>query len=320
MDDTRAVPATDDLVQPFQLDTLAARGRLVRLGPVLDRILGYHDYPPPVARLLAEALVLAAVMSDVFKYDGIFTLQAKGDGLIRLLVADVTTDGGMRGYVQFDRDRLAALAIADAGADAGDAEASVPRLLGSGYLAFTVDQGAEMERYQGIVDLDGATLADCAHRYFRQSQQLEAVVKLAVARAQGGDGRWRAGAIMVQRIGRQGIQGIAGAPVDEEAEDGWRRAVILMGSATTAELADLALHPHRLLYRLFHEDGVRVFDPALLRMECRCTPERVRTMLRSFPRRELDEFLIDDALEVTCEFCSQKYRFDVATLDGLYCV
>lgn len=314
MDDARAVPATDDLVQPFQLDTLAARGRMVRLGPVLDRILGYHDYPPPVARLLAEALVLAAVMSDVFKYDGIFTLQAKGDGPIRLLVADVTTDGGMRGYVQFDRDRIAAIA----GGRRDDGHASVPLLLGVGYLAFTVDQGAEMERYQGIVDLAGPTLVDCAHRYFSQSQQLEAAVKLAVTRQPDGDGRWRAGAIMVQRIGRQGIQGIAGAPVDEEAEDGWRRAVILMGSATTAELVDAGLHPHRLLYRLFHEDGVRVFDPATLRMECRCSPERVRAMLRSFPRGELDTFLIGDALEVTCEFCSQKYRFDVAALDGLY--
>jgi len=308
--------APDDLVQPFQLDSLAARGRLVRLGPVVETILGHHDYPAPVAGLLAEALALAAVISDIFKYDGLFTLQAKGDGPVRLLVADVTTDGGMRGYAQFDRARLDA-ALASAAARGG-AQEPVPLLLGAGYLAFTVDQGPDTDRYQGIVELAGATLADCAHQYFRQSQQLDAAVKLAASASVDAGGRWRAGAIMIQRVGRAGIQGVSGGPADEAADDGWRRAVILMGSATARELLDPALHPHNLLFRLFHEDGVRVFDPTALAMQCRCSHDRVRGMLRSFPREQLDELLIDDRLEVKCEFCGRQYRFDVAALDALF--
>ncbi|MGE0744883.1 MAG: Hsp33 family molecular chaperone HslO [Rhodospirillales bacterium] len=310
--DAPAPAVPDDLVQPFQLDGLAARGRLVRLGPVVETILGHHDYPLPVKGLLAEALALAAVISDIFKYDGIFTLQAKGDGPVRLLVADVTTDGGMRGYVQFDRARL------DAALARGGAQEPVPQLLGAGYLAFTVDQGPDTDRYQGIVELAGATLADCAHQYFRQSQQLDAAVKLAAAASPDTGGRWRAGALMVQRAGRAGIQAISGGPADEAADDGWRRAVILMGSATAKELLDPALHPHRLLYRLFHEDGVRVFDTTPLAMECRCSHDRVRGMLRSFPREQLDELLVEDRLEVKCEFCGRQYRFDVAALDALF--
>src|SRR5215475_1943589 len=163
----------DDLVQPFQIEPFALRGRLVRLGPALDSILTRHAYPAPVATMLGEAITLALALAGALKYEGVFTLQTKGDGPIKLMVADVTTAGAIRGYAQFDAARLEAETAATG---------SVPRLLGAGYLALTVDQGEHTERYQGIVELQGSTLAECVHHYFRQSEQVEAGLKVAVAR------------------------------------------------------------------------------------------------------------------------------------------
>ena len=204
----------DDLVQPFRIDPFALRGRLVRLGPALDRIISQHAYPEPVAAMLGEAITLAVVLAGALKYDGIFTLQTKGDGPIRLMVADVSTDGAVRGYAQYDQKKLDAVSWA-----AGASELSVPRLLGGGYIAFTVDQGEETDRYQGIVELAGVTLADCAQHYFRQSEQIQAGIKLAVGQT-GPDGAWRAGGLMLQRVPPEGGYGV----IADDVEDGWRRA------------------------------------------------------------------------------------------------
>jgi len=293
----------DDLVQPFQIDASGLRGRLVRLGPLLDEILTRHAYPEPVARMLGEAIVLAVALAGALKYDGVFTLQTKGDGPIHLLVADVTSAGAVRGYAQFDAEKLAK-AVAAAPAGLGD---SVPRLLGAGYLAFTVDQGEHTERYQGIVELQGATLAECAHHYFRQSEQVEAGLKLAVAKIADAAGtpRWRGGSLMIQRLPPEGS-----AARQEAAEDGWRRAVILMSSSTSQELVDAALSPERLLFRLFHEDGVRVYHRHELSARCRCSRGRVEAVLRLMPAEELAAMKIDGRIRVTCQFCSALYDFD----------
>lgn len=309
---------TDDLIQPFQIESMVAQGRLVRLGDVVERVLGAHDYPDPVALLLGESLALAAVLSGSVKYDGVLTLQVSGDGPVSILVADVTSEGGMRGFAKFDAERVAT-ALADAANLSGPVQ-PVPLLLGEGHLAFTVDQGPDTQRYQGLVALEGATLAECAHAYLRQSVQLDAAVKLAVGRVAGKDGteRWRAGGLMVQRTPAAERQRMSGDPADPEAEDAWRRAVILMGSSTSEELLDPALHPHRLLYRLFNEDGVRVFEPAPLTMACRCTRERVMRVLRSFPRAEIEDMKVDGKVVVTCEFCNATYQFDEDMLEVLY--
>lgn len=291
-----------DLIQPFKIEGQAVRGRLVRLGPVLDAVLAQHQYPPAVGELLAEMLVLAAALAGALKYEGVFTLQTKGDGPIRLMVADVTSGGEARGYAQFDADRLAALAL---GADG--ASLSVPKLLGAGYLAFTVDQGSHTERYQGIVELTGATLGECVHHYFRQSEQLDAAVKISARRSAGG---WRAGALMLQRL-----PPTAGA-ADEE-EDGWRRVLALMASCTPEELIDERLEPNDLLYHLFHEDGVRVFASTGLRAGCRCSRRRVERVLRSLPAGELETFKVDGVVFVTCEFCSAKYDFTESEIAAL---
>jgi molecular chaperone Hsp33 len=302
-----AASGPDDLVQPFRIDPFALRGRLVRLGPTIDRILSQHAYPEPVAAMLGEAITLAIVLAGALKYDGIFTLQTKGDGPIRLMVADVSTAGAVRGYAQYDPAKLeAALSGAAPGVP------SVSRLVGSGYIAFTVDQGEDTDRYQGIVELAGTTLAECAQHYFRQSEQIQAGITLSVGRA-GHRGAWRAGGLMLQRVPPEGGYGV----IADDVEDGWRRAMVLMSSATAAELVDPDLSPHRLLFRLFHEDGVRVYDTHSLEARCRCSRERIEGILRLFSPDELDEMRQEGVTTVTCEFCNQSYIFDEADLDRI---
>ena len=296
--------APDDLVQPFQIEASGLRGRLVRLGRTVDEVLTRHSYPEPVATVLAEALASTAVLAGGLKFDGVFSLQTKTDGALRLLVADVTSAGGLRAYAQFDADAVQAAA-------SGVGRPSLPRLMGTGYLAFTVDQGPHTDRYQGIVELTGATLADCIHHYFRQSEQVEAAVKLAAGR--GADGGWRAGALMIQRLPEPS----PGAATESD-EEGWRRAAAFMSSSTTAELIDPELSPHDLLYRLFHEDGVRVYKPTPVRFGCRCSRRRVSEMLRSLPRAEVEAMKEGEQVVVTCEFCNSRYPYDPGELDALY--
>ena len=208
-----------------------------------------------------------------------------------------------------DADALAAL-------DDTWRDGPVPHLLGGGYLAFTVDQGGDTDSYQGIVDLTGATLADCAHNYFRQSDQFEGVVKLTSG--VDADGAWRSGGLLVQKMPPEGRVLQSGDAADEDFEEAWRRAVVLMSSSKDEELLDTALHPHQLLFRLFHEDGVRVFDPVPLEMRCRCSAERVETMLRSFPRSEIETLKIDDNVVVTCEFCGHDYVYSDSDIENIY--
>jgi molecular chaperone Hsp33 len=298
---------TDDVVQPFQLDPFALRGRLVRLGATVDRILAQHDYPEPVAALLGEAITLAVMLAGALKYEGVFTLQTKGDGPVRLMVADVKTDGAVRGYAQYDAKRLG-----ESVPDPDGESPSVPDLLGKGYIAFTVDQGEDTERYQGIVSITGATLAECAQHYFRQSEQLQAGLKLAVGRT-GEEGTWRAGGLMLQRVPPEGGR----ARIADDVEDAWRRVMVLMSSATSAELVAPDLPPRRLLWRLFHEEGVRVYQTHAVEARCRCSRERIAGILKAFPMDEIDEMKKEAVTTVTCEFCNTRYEFAAADLERI---
>ncbi|MCY4396769.1 MAG: Hsp33 family molecular chaperone HslO [Rhodospirillaceae bacterium] len=311
-----AVARTDVLV-PFRLERANLRGRAVRLGPAIDAILTRHDYPPPVADLLGEALALAAVLAGTLKYNGVFTLQAKGDGPVGMLVCDVTSDGNLRGYAEVDKAAWAALG--KTGPDG-----PVPRYLGAGHLAFTVDQGADMERYQGIVELAGATLTECAQHYFRQSEQIETLLRLGVGRPDGAG--WQASALMIQRVpmagGVGGVGGRGGAPkaddsghVDEERrEDDWRRLAMLLGTVRNAEALAPDADPLRLLHRLFHADGVRVFEAQALRDRCRCSDDRAESALRMLDADDLADMTIDGIVTVACQFCSRVRRYDEAAL------
>ncbi|MGE0653385.1 MAG: Hsp33 family molecular chaperone HslO [Alphaproteobacteria bacterium] len=296
----------EDLVLPFRVERTGLRGRFVRVGPLLTEILSRHDYPAAVSHILAELIVLTATLGSALKYDGIFTLQTSGDGPVSILVADMTSAGALRAYAQFDAGRVAALAE-------GPDLSPVPALIGQGHLAFTVDQGQDTERYQGIVALEGSTLTDCIHHYFRQSEQIDAAIKLAVTQDEGD--RWRGGAIMVQRLPDEG-----GAPEMNrgQTDEDWREVVTLMGSARTDEITSPSLAPDRLLYRLFHEPGVRAFAPQPVSAGCRCSRRRVARTLAAFPREEILALMEDNAVSVRCEFCGADYAFDRGAIEALF--
>jgi len=295
----------DDVVQPFQLESSSLRGRLVRLGPSLDAILRQHDYEAPVAALLGEAVVVAAALATSLKYEGVFTLQAKGDGAIRMLVADVTSDGDVRGYAQLAEGVRTFMRT-----PVGDA-----RLLGKGYLAFTVDQKKQDDRYQGIVELSAPSIAEAVQHYFRQSEQLPTGILAAVRQDEAG--HWRGGCLMLQRMPREGGIVYEGGG-DRSAEDDWLRAMMLMQTCGADELTHPTLTPNDLLFRLFHEEGVRVFEPHPFRHQCRCSEERVRGMLRSLPREEIETMTVDGIVSVTCEFCNRSYLYDEKRRDELW--
>ena len=307
--DTNDVTAEFDICQPFQLDSSAFRGRLIRLGPALDEIIRRHNYPDELAPLLADTILLAATLASSLKYDGIFTLQTKGDGPVAYTVSDVTSVGDLRGYARFDADRLT-----EQRAHRGF-QADLGSLLGAGYVAFTVDQGEHTERYQGIVELRGATLADAVRHYFRQSEQLAASIKSFVSK--NADGQWVGGAIMLQALPPNDAGTVADHQPGVREED-WHRAGLLLETVTAHELLDPALSVNELIYRLFHEESPRIFDRRELRPGCRCSRGRVADVLRSLDRSELTEMQVDGVVAVTCEFCNATYSFDDADLDRLF--
>ena len=303
-----AAKLSDDVVQPFHLGALSRggpriSGRLVRLGALVNTTLHRHAYPEPLAHLLAEALALTAALAASLKFEGIFSMQTRSDGPVSLLVADVTSAGKMRGYAQFDDQALARVST--------DTETpSFTDLMGGGHLAFTVDQTPKAERYQGIVELTGHNLADCARHYFRQSQQLDSALILAAGRPT--KARWRAGALVLQRL----LQ--AHTLASDDTEDPWRQAMILMATDPVAEMLDHRLDPNQLLYRLFNQLGVRVTSPRKLAQGCRCSRARAARVLRGIPRTELDDLRIDGRVVVTCQFCSATHTFDQEQLDAAF--
>jgi len=292
----KAVP--DDLIQPFLIESNGLRGRLVRMGHSLSDVINRHDLAPVVENLMAEFVILAATLSAALKFDGVFSLQAKGNGPVSLMAADVTSNGGVRAYANVARDVRSPTTVDGS---------PIPRLLGAGYLAFTVDQGKHAELYQGIVDLQGPTLIDCVHHYFQQSDQFSAAITLA-ANSRGPD-EWRGGALMLQRLPKDELN-----ICKEEMDEDWRRATILMGSCEKKELTSAYLSGQELLFRLFHEDGVRVFDTHPLRFSCRCSRERAERILAMLSAEEIEEYQINGRISITCEFCNTEEWFDDAQI------
>jgi molecular chaperone Hsp33 len=317
---TRAPAATsaDDTILPFQVEALDLRGRLVRFGPAIDSILSRHRYPAPVARLLGEAIVLTVLLGSTLRFEGRFILQTQSDGPVRMLVVDYTTPDQVRACARFDASRVAA-AIASGSAGPG-------ALLGQGHLAMTIDQGPDTARYQGIVALEGKDLEHAAHEYFLRSEQIPTRVRLAVAEEFRADGngarhRWRAGGLLLQflpaseeRARRPDLDPgdiPPGMQLGESPEDeAWLEGRALVASVQDLELLDPELSSEQLLYRLFHERGVRVFRSRDLRARCSCSRERVEQMLRSFPQEDRDHMVENGKIIVTCEFCNSTYAFD----------
>jgi molecular chaperone Hsp33 len=295
----------DDFVLPFQIESSGARGWLVRMGPAITSVLSKHDYPEPVSNLLGEAMTLTAMLGASLKFDGKFILQTSSQGPVSFLVAHYYAPGNIRGYASYDETAVKA---------AGGDSAGPAKLLGDGHLAMTIDQGPDMDRYQGVVPLEGSNLSEAADLYFRQSEQLPTFIKIAIARHyEGGRGdqpgawSWRAGGLVVQKLTEEGG---ASRTNGHDADDAWARAHLLASTVEDLELLDPMLAPERLLYRLFHEERVRAFDATPISAFCQCTPERVEQMLASFSSQDIEDMADDGKVEVTCEFCNSKYRFD----------
>jgi molecular chaperone Hsp33 len=284
-------------VTPFFLPRRPVRGRLVRLGSLAHALLTRHPNHPVVTRLSGQALALAAALSTALKFRGTFSVQAKGDGPVPMLLADCTDTGALRGYARADAGKLEAL-LRCAPSPAAD------QLLGSGYLAFTVDQGPDQNRHQGIVTIEGDNLAEMALHYFRTSEQLRCSVRLACEETTDG---WRAGALVLEKIaGTGGIDPTLDADAQEES---WRTATILGATLTDAELLDDMLSAEQLLYRLFHTEGVATDRARALSYGCRCSRARLIGILEGFPPDDLDHMAVDGDIVMTCEFCKYDFRF-----------
>ena len=284
-------------VTPFFLPGRPVRGRLVRLGPLADALLVRHDHPPVVTALVGQALALAAALSTALKFQGSFSIQAKGDGPVKLLLADCTDTGALRGYAQTDEERLQALLTADPAPAAG-------ALLGKGFLAFTVDPGTGGERHQGIVTIAGDSLAAMALHYFDTSEQLRCLVRLACGHTAEG---WRAAAFVMEKIA--GAGGIDPTLSEAAQEEEWLTATALAATLTDGELLDDDLDPERLLYRLFHAEGVAADLGRALSFGCRCSRARLSGILEGFSGADLDHMAVDGDIVMTCEFCNHAFRF-----------
>lgn len=283
---------TDYLV-PFLLNESPIRGRMVRLGASVDAILKRHDYPPLVSRLLAEVLVLAAMLASNLKQNGILTIQLQSQSAISLLVVDAVYGGALRGYAQFDAAALPSHL------------SSLDALFAEGYLAITYDSGEEGGRYQGVVPLEGASITQAVQGYFRQSQQLLAQFQVAVGQV---DGQWRAGGIYIEQMPEA-------AKASDESEE-WREAAILLATVKEDELLDVALAHNDLLHRLYHERGVWVYEPQPLRDQCRCSQEKLHGIIAGMPAAERADMVEDGQISATCQFCSQTYHFSPESFDS----
>jgi molecular chaperone Hsp33 len=302
-----------NIVIPFAIKPLGVRGRIVRLGTVIDDILSRHDYPEPVSALVAESVALTALLGSALKFDGKFIIQTKTTGPVNMIVADYVSPGGVRGCAKYSGPRIDELSKPDQ-----------KQLLGEGILGMTVDQGQDMERYQGIVELGSSTLSDAAHTYFMQSEQIPTRLRLAagplLARGEK-QTHWRAGAILVQHLPSEGgsspipeMQGDVpeGQEIEVTEDDNWVKARLLLDTIQDHELLDPTLTAEEILYRLYHEDGVTVYPAIPISRHCTCSAEAVLSMLQNFSSKDRGDMVKDEQIEVTCEFCSTPYRFKPA--------
>ncbi len=288
----------EDYSARFVIETHPVHGRLVRLGGTLDEILRAHDYPDVIANLLGEACVLATLVGASLKFEGRLILQAQGDGAVRYVVADYDTRGGLRGFCRYDEGELNALIAANEGSFQS---LGAQTLLGKGTFIMTLDPEDHAERYQGITPIEGESLSLCAEHYFAQSEQVPTQIKLAVSEFKGdGPAQWRAAGAM--------IQAIAGDESRGETKESFNHIRALFETLGEDELTDFDLTADRLLYRLFHEDGVRLSALKQVFKLCRCSQDRVEGLVQSFSDEEQRDMLeADGKVHITCEYCSKTF-------------
>lgn len=291
----------------FHINNGAFRGRLVRLGETVDTIIGKHCYPAPVAAVLAESTALAVLLASTLKYDGLFTLQTQSNGPVSMVVVDVTSEGRVRGCVRYDSERLQH--SQQLRKNEGEIEPA-PHLMGEGWLAFTVDQGPDTQLYQGVVDLQGKTLTECALRYFKQSEQIDTDLQLFLHAPQGDSMGWSAGGIFIQKLPE------IGGKIDSQADlsENWNEAKIFMQSLTADEIFNTELSSADLLHRLYHSSDLVISAEKHFHFGCRCSREKLQSTLSGFKAEELDGLYENGQIAATCDFCSEKYIFDKGEL------
>ena len=286
----------------FFIDGGAFQGRLIRLNEVINTILSKHSYPLPVSAVVAESTVLAAILSSTLKYDGLFTLQTQSNGPVSMVVVDVSSAGKIRACARFDEHRLETSQARRK--MAGQIEPA-PHLMGAGHLAFTVDQGKETELYQGIVDLRGKDLTECALRYFKQSEQIDTSLKLFLQPPQGESLSWLAAGIMLQKMPIKG-----GVSVDENvAAETWNEANVFMQSLSEDEVFDADLSSKEILHRLFHANDLTLLQTKDYSFGCRCNREKLLNTLSTFSKQDIADMVEDGKITATCHFCSEQYCF-----------
>lgn len=303
---TRIPHETGDFAATFQIEGRPIRGRAVRMGAAsISSILDRHDYPHHLARILGEAVTLAALVGASLKFDGRILVQAEGEGPVTLLVGEYNTNGNVRGYARYNPEGWAKLERVNKGG-----EPHMPQLFGrSGRLGLIlVQDNPDIQPYQGIVPLNKASLSQCAEDYFRMSEQVPSRIRLAVDRS-AGDGAWTAGGMLVQRI--------AGDDARGETDEGWHEAEVLFSTLTPAELIDPGLPMTELLYRLFHEQGVTLESGMTVLDQCTCSEERLVTTLGQMPDESLRELVEEDGnLSIDCQFCARHYKVDISRVTG----
>ena len=275
-----------DTLQRFIFENAPIRGELVHLDASWQAIIERHDYPAPVRKLLGEMMAASALLVSTLKFEGTLTIQFQSAGPINLMVMEATNERNIRGIAKWEGEVP---------------EGSVKELLGSGMLVITIDPVKTGERYQGIVEICGDSLSECLEHYLTHSEQLDTHIWLAADDQQ-------ASGMMLQRLP---------GDMSEDEHDDWERAVALADTIKSAEL--LELPAQEILHRLFHEDDLRLFDSEPLAFRCSCTRERVGNMLRSLGSEQIHEILAEEPeIEVGCEFCNQKYRFDKVDAEQLF--
>lgn len=287
----------------FHIDNGAFRGRLVRMNEVINTILNKHKYPLPVSAVLAEAVVLAAMLASNLKYKGLFTLQTQSNGPVSLLVVDVTSEGKIRAYARFDEQRLAhsqQLRKTD-----GQIEPA-PHLMGEGHLAFTVDQGPDTELYQGVVDLQGKTMSELALRYFKQSEQIDTWLQLYLKAPEGDSQSWQAAGLMLQKLPEIGGKIQEGDDLNAQ----WEEAKVFAESLREGEIFDAELSSAELLHRLFHANNLVISKSIDYSFGCRCSREKLLNTLSGFSPEEIESMVEKNKITAECSFCSEKYSFD----------
>ena len=297
-------PEFPDEVQSFSVENTNVRGRLVRLGRAYEDILNNHNYPTQVAGQIGELLVMSISLSDSLKYDGRFILQTQSSGPINMMVAHVTSEGTIRSYARYEADKF----------NKTIKQNSVPYLFGNGHIAFTVDQGADMKRYQGITALEGSNLAECAQNYFRQSEQIETAIILTANPV-----KKKAAALMIQKMPVSNIHTDQPNPLKpDEDDESWRNAVILMRSVDNEELLDNNLKASDILFRLYNESGVRLYNKKSLKFQCECSSEKLAKILASFPSKEIESMKKNEGIITSnCEFCGTDYKFNDEILNTI---